>query len=123
MAETYSQSCLRATATVNFAFRCLTPYPQLILHYYLTVGNYYLPKKDRKAIEKLKNEGEGEVFKPDFNRTPLGLKIFTLQTLGMERFLDPSAEFSSETEAEWFKKINTPIMRFQIKAILNESIG
>ncbi len=131
--ETEDQTLEKATISRLYATEKVTPeliekhddrwYPQLILHYYLTVGNCYLPKKDRKAMEKLKEEGEGEVFKPDFNRTPLGLKIFTLQTLGMERFLDPSAEFSSETEAEWFEKINTPIMRFQIKAVLNESIG
>ncbi len=97
-------------------------FPKIQLHYYLTVGNSYLPKREKKALEKLKESGDG-VFKPDINKSFLGMKIFALQILKIEQFFDPDAEFSSESLKRWFEKITTPVMKFQIKSIFGFGIG
>lgn len=98
-------------------------YGKILLHYYLTVGNVYLPDKEKKAVQKLTEQGEGEVFKPDLNRNLLGMRIFMAQTINLEQFLDPEAEFTEDSLQEWFKPLQTPTMKFQTKAIYNFRIG
>ena len=57
-------------------------YPQLLLHYYLTLGKEHLPQRDRAKAEALVNE-ENKVWKPDFNKSLLGAKVHVLEKLGI----------------------------------------
>lgn len=97
-------------------------FQKIQLHYYLKKGRQHLSAREKKVIEKLREDNQ-EIFKPDLNKNSLGIKIFTLETLNIEQFFDPEAEFTSESLREWFDKINTPIMKFQIKSIFEFGIG
>ncbi|MGK7946975.1 MAG: plasmid replication protein, CyRepA1 family [Microcystaceae cyanobacterium] len=93
------------------------------LHYFLTVGQEYLAEKDRKAVSSLSESDKFEVFKPDFNKVTLGLKVFTLRALQIEQFFDSGAEFTHGKLQDWYKMITTPVMKSQLRAILGINIG
>ncbi|MBD2315140.1 DUF3854 domain-containing protein [Desertifilum sp. FACHB-1129] len=58
-------------------------YEQLRLHYFLTCGQQYLASRDRALAQQLIEQGEGNIFLPDFNRSQLGATIGTMARLGM----------------------------------------
>jgi len=62
-------------------------YPQLRLHYYLTVGCDYLTERDAQLAKAMILQGDGAIFAPDFNRSQLGAKIGVLDLLGIGRLL------------------------------------
>ncbi|MFM7714347.1 MAG: bifunctional DNA primase/helicase, partial [Microcystis sp.] len=61
-------------------------YPQIRLHYFLTVGNDFLADRDKKKLDDSLEHGEGKVFKPDMNRSLLSAKINLLKVLNVEQF-------------------------------------
>lgn len=95
-------------------------YPQIQLHYYLTIGNEHLAKKDERSLSRMKENGKGKVFKIDVNKKQLSAKVKALQSLQIEQFLNPDAEFSNDSLADWFAKILQ--FRFDIQAILGVGI-
>ena len=95
-------------------------YPQLQLHYYLTVGNIYLAERDRRSISQLKKQGNNKFFKPDINKRQLSPQIKALQLIGIEQFLNPEAEFTKDSLADWFEMVVK--WRFEIKSILGVNI-
>ncbi|MDJ0902204.1 MAG: DUF3854 domain-containing protein [Xenococcus sp. MO_188.B8] len=96
-------------------------YPQLQLHYYLTIGNAYLAQRDRRSLAKISEQGDGKAFKPDINKRQLSAKIKALQIIQVEQFFDPEAEFTKETLTEWLDFVIDH--RFDIKSILGVSIN
>ncbi len=58
-------------------------YQQLRLHYFLTIGRYYLADRDAMVARKLIEQGNGSLFLPDFNGSQLGAIIGTLEVLGI----------------------------------------
>lgn len=96
-------------------------YPQLQLHYYLTIGNQYLAERDRRLLSKLKEQGNGRAFKPDINKKQLSAVVKSLELLDIKQFLDPNAEFTKNTLDKWFSRIIE--MRFQIQIILGVGIN
>ena len=96
-------------------------YPQLQLHYYLTLGDRYLAERDRRSLLRIKEQGSGKAFKPDINKKQLSIQIKALRDLDLEQFLDPNAEFTKHSLADWFKKIREA--RFQIQTILGVAIN
>ena len=96
-------------------------YPQLQLHYYLTVGNKYLAQRDRQSLLVMKKQGNGKVFKPDVNKRQLSAQIKALQIIGIEQFLDKDAEFTKNSLSDWFEKILK--LRFDIKTVLGININ
>ena len=96
-------------------------YPQLQLHYYLTVGNIYLAERDRRSLSQLKKQGNNRIFKPDINKRQLSAQIKALQLIGIEQFLDPEAEFTKDSLADWFEMVLE--LRFDIKTLLGVSIN
>ncbi|MEA5420660.1 plasmid replication protein, CyRepA1 family [Spirulina sp. CCNP1310] len=62
-------------------------YPQLRLHYYLTVGRAHLTERDAQLAQAMILQGDGAIFAPDFNRSQLGAKIGVLDLLGIGRLL------------------------------------
>ena len=95
-------------------------YPQLQLHYYLTIGNIYLTQRDRRSLSHIKEQGKSKAFKPDINKRQLSAKVKALQLIKLEQFLDSDAEFSAESLKEWFDFVLQN--RFEIKTILGVSI-
>ena len=67
-------------------------YPQLQLHYYLTIGNQHLSYRDNAKLDLLAPDSQ-EPFKPDSNRLCLSAKVKALQALQIE-----GANRSVETE-------------------------
>jgi hypothetical protein len=98
-------------------------YPKWRLHYLMTLGNIFLGSRERSSLQSLKESGSGQVFKPDFTRKQLSGQIEALKRLEIEQFLDPLAEFTSDSLLEWFEKISTPRVRAQIKTILGVTIS
>jgi hypothetical protein len=98
-------------------------YPQIQLHYFMTVGRIYLHERDRRVANKMKEPGGGKVFKPDFNRRMLSSEVECLRLLEIEQFLDSYRSFTDKNLKEWYEKISSPITRSQIKAILGVSIN
>ncbi|MEL6929618.1 MAG: plasmid replication protein, CyRepA1 family [Cyanobacteria bacterium J06600_6] len=94
-------------------------YPQLQLLYFLTVANKYLPERDCKFLAKISKNNK--TFKPDINKKTLSAKIKALEIIQIQQFLNPEAEFSKDTLADWFEFVIE--LRFDIKTLLGVSIN
>ena len=97
-------------------------YPQIRLHYFLTVGNQFLGDRDKKKLDDSLENGEGKVFKPDMNRSLLSAKIQLLKLLNIEQFLDRDREFTGDDLAEWFETLKK-LPASQIKSILGFTLS
>lgn len=97
-------------------------YRKLQLHYYLTVGERFLPGRDKKKLSTLMEEG-GSLFKPDINKQCLGAIVYALKALNIEQFFDESAIFSKHSLKDWFEVLNNPMTRGQIRTILGVTIN
>jgi hypothetical protein len=97
-------------------------YPQIRLHYFLTVGNDFLADRDSKKLDDSLENGEGKIFKPDMNRSLLSAKINLLKLLNIEQFLDSDREFTGDDLAEWFEGLKK-IPASQIKSILGFTLS
>ncbi len=98
-------------------------YKQTKLHYYLMIDRLELMDKEKSKLDEFLTEGDGQLFKPDINKTLISLKIAALDGLGIQRFFDREALFTSDDLAEWFAQINTLAVRAQIKLILGIKIN
>ena len=96
-------------------------YPQLQLHYYLSVGKAKLLERDRSSLTRLTEEGDGKVFTPDLNKRQLLAKVKALQVIFIEQFFNEGAEFSKESLADWLDLVIQ--FRFDLKSILGVSIN
>lgn len=65
-------------------------YEKLRLQYFLTVGRKFLSSRDTMVAQWLLNQGEGQIFSPDFNASQLGARIAALEILEIPALLrDP----------------------------------
>ena len=94
---------------------------QLKLHFYLTIGSHLLTARDRKKVSALQGE-DGGIFAPDINRQCLSVAIAAFQLLGVERFLNPEAEFTKASLQEWYESLVVPT-RWDIKATTGVTIN
>ena len=97
-------------------------YRKLQLHYYLTVGERFLPGRDKKKLATLMEEG-GSLFKPDINKQCLGAIVYALKALNIEQFFDANMVFSKHSLKDWFEVLNNPMTRGQIRTILGVTIN
>jgi hypothetical protein len=97
-------------------------YPQIRLHYFLTVGNQFLGDRDKKKLDDSIENGEGKIFKPDMNRSLLSAKINLLKLFNVEQFLDSDREFTSDDLKDWFERLKK-IPVSQIKSILGFTLS
>lgn len=75
-------------------------YHKLRLHYFLTVGRSFLAERDRRIAHQLIQQGHGQIFQPDFNRSQLGAMVGTMDILGIPEILaNPERELSN-TDAD-----------------------
>lgn len=96
-------------------------YPQIQLHYYLTVGEAYLAERDRRTLTKIKEQGKGKAFKPDINKKQLSAQVEALKLIGIKQFLNPEAEFTKDNLAEWLETVIKH--RHHLKTILGVTIN
>jgi hypothetical protein len=64
-------------------------YPQLRMHYYLTLGREFLTNRDAKRAAAQLEAGENSLWKPDFNKGQLLPAVLLLENLNLLQFLTP----------------------------------
>ncbi len=67
-------------------------YKKLRCHYFVTLGRSYLADRDALIAKHLMQQGNGQIFQPDFNHSQLGAIIGTLEILGIHELLDNSSK-------------------------------
>lgn len=68
-------------------------YPRLRLHYYLTLGRDHVVARDKRTASAQVEQGKGDVWRPDFNKSLLRLKVEGLERLNLPAlFTDPDRE-------------------------------
>ena len=97
-------------------------YPKARLHYYLTVGREFLSTRDKQAIERQLESGEGSLFLPDVNRSLVGGRIKYLEALDIKNLLVPDTEWSSKSQTLIDLSIKARQYKEEIKAVLGISI-
>lgn len=95
-------------------------YGNLQLHYYLTIGNIFLKERDRRSLDRIKEQGNNRAFKPDINRKQLSAQLKTLELINIQQFLNPDTEFTKHSLADWFQEMVR--LRFDIKTVLGVNI-
>jgi hypothetical protein len=74
-------------------------YQKIRLHYFLTVGRFYLAERNALVARKLIEQGNGSLFLPDFNGSQLGAIVGTMEILGIPVLLaDPTRELRNTDE-------------------------
>lgn len=97
-------------------------YPQLRLHYYLTLGRTHLSERDKRAASAQLEHGEGDIWLPTFNKSQLGLAIASLERLGIPSLLTAGGELRNSDEKLQTLAELAKSNPWQIKAILGISI-
>ncbi|WP_298907258.1 hypothetical protein [uncultured Nostoc sp.] len=62
-------------------------YPQLRMHYYLTLGREFLTNRDAKRAKPQLEAGENSICQPDFNKGQLLPAVLLLENLNLLQFL------------------------------------
>ena len=91
-------------------------YPQLQLHYYLSIGRQYLKGRDTAKLKRLSPDGS-KPFVPDVNRSCLSLKIMALDALNIQQFFGENKTFTAADLAGWYEKI------FQCRSDIKKFLG
>jgi hypothetical protein len=97
-------------------------YPQLRLHYYLTLGREHLSERDKRAAFAQLEHGAGDIWLPTFNKSQLGLAIASIERLGIPNLLAAGGELRNSDEKLQALAELTKSNPWQIKAILGISI-
>jgi hypothetical protein len=96
-------------------------YPQLQLHYYLSGGAIYLAEREKRSLTKIKQQGNGKIFKPDLNKKQLSAKVSALELIGIQQFLNPLHEFTKDNLVEWLESVIR--FRFELKTIFGVAVN
>nr|WP_322720426.1 hypothetical protein [Nostoc sp. ChiQUE02]MDZ8233489.1 hypothetical protein [Nostoc sp. ChiQUE02] len=73
-------------------------YPQLRMHYYLTLGREFLTTRDAKRAKTQLEAGENSVWKPDFNKGQLLPAVLLLEELNLLQLLTPGEQLRGSDE-------------------------
>jgi hypothetical protein len=73
-------------------------YPQLRMHYYLTLGRNHLSTRDAKRAASQLEAGENSIWKPDFNKGQLLPAVLLLENLNLLQFLTPDVQLRGSDE-------------------------
>ncbi|MEH2388514.1 MAG: plasmid replication protein, CyRepA1 family [Nostoc sp.] len=74
-------------------------YPQLRMHYYLTLGRKFLTTRDAKRAKAQLELGKNSLWKPDFNKGQLLPAVLLLENLNLLQFLTPGEHLRGSDEA------------------------
>jgi hypothetical protein len=98
-------------------------YPQLRLHYYLTVGRQFLTSRDSKRAKALSEAGENAIWKPDFNKGQMLSRVLLLEELNLLQLLTPGEQLRSSDETMQQFKATAVENRYVIKNYLHVTIS
>ncbi|QLE45526.1 DUF3854 domain-containing protein (plasmid) [Nostoc sp. C052] len=98
-------------------------YPQLRMHYYLTLGREFLTNRDTKRAKAQLELGENSIWKPDFNKGQLLPAVLLLENLNLLQFLTPDVQLRGSDEKMVEFKALAVKHRHVIKNYLNVSIS
>ncbi|WP_375467185.1 plasmid replication protein, CyRepA1 family [uncultured Nostoc sp.] len=98
-------------------------YPQLRMHYYLTLGREFLTNRDAKRAKAQLEAGENSVWKPDFNKGQLLPAVLLLEELNLLQLLTPGEQLRSSDEAMQEFKALAVKHRHVIKNYLHVTIS
>ncbi|WP_223270093.1 plasmid replication protein, CyRepA1 family [Nostoc sp. 'Peltigera membranacea cyanobiont' 213] len=98
-------------------------YPQLRMHYYLTLGREFLTKCDVKRAAAQLEAGENSIWKPDFNKGQLLPAVLLLESLNLLQFLTPDVQLRGSDEKMLEFKALAVKHRHVIKNYLHVSIS
>lgn len=98
-------------------------YPQLRMHYYLTLGREFLTTRDAKRAKAQLSAGENSIWKPDFNKGQLLPAVLLLENLNLLQFLTPDVQLRGSDEKMVEFKALAVTHRHVIKNYLNVSIS
>ncbi|MGF2037314.1 MAG: plasmid replication protein, CyRepA1 family [Nostoc sp. CmiVER01] len=98
-------------------------YPQLRMHYYLTLGREFLTKRDAKRAKAQLELGENSIWKPDFNKGQLLPGVLLLENLNLLQFLTPDVQLRGTDDKMMEFKALAVVHRHVIKNYLNVSIS
>ncbi|WP_392476561.1 hypothetical protein [Nostoc sp. C110] len=98
-------------------------YPQLRMHYYLTLGREFLTTRDAKRAKAQLEAGENSIWKPDFNKGQLLPAVLLLENLNLLQFLTPDVQLRGSDEKMVEFKALAVTHRHVIKNYLNVSIS
>ncbi|WP_242049390.1 plasmid replication protein, CyRepA1 family, partial [Aulosira sp. FACHB-615] len=98
-------------------------YPQLRLHYYLTVGREFLASRDSKRAKAQAEAGDNAIWKPDFNKGQMLSSVLLLEKLNLLQLLKTGVRLrGSDDVMQEFKAIALK-HRYLIKNYLNVTIS
>lgn len=98
-------------------------YPQLRLHYYLTLGQEFLTKRDAKRALAQAEAGENAIWKPDFNKGQMLSGVLLLEKLNLLQLLTSGEELRGSDRAMQELKRVALLNRYLIKTCLNLTIS
>ncbi|MFW9259861.1 plasmid replication protein, CyRepA1 family [Nostoc sp. CALU 546] len=98
-------------------------YPQLRMHYYLTLGREFLTNRDAKRAASQLEAGENSIWKPDFNKGQLLPAVLLLENLNLLQFLTPDVQLRGSDEKMLEFKALAVQHRHVIKNYLNVTIS
>ncbi|MEH1770991.1 MAG: plasmid replication protein, CyRepA1 family [Nostoc sp.] len=98
-------------------------YPQLRMHYYLTLGREFLTNRDAKRAAAQLEAGENSIWKPDFNKGQLLSAVLLLENLNLLQFLTADVQLRGSDEKMVEFKALAVQHRHVIKNYLNVSIS
>ncbi len=96
-------------------------YPQIRLHYFLTIGKSFLSERDQRAAGK--SIHNGQLWMPDFNRSQLGASVASLEFLGIAALLDDKRQYRGNDEDLQQLSVLAHANRKGIKDILKTKIS
>jgi hypothetical protein len=96
-------------------------YPQLKLHFYLTLGRAKVADRDRKLGEKML--ACKSAWLPDFNGGQLGLVIHALELFNIPNFIAGDRQFRG-TDADLVQMANNALsVKWQVKTVLGITLS
>lgn len=102
-------------------------YPQLRLHYFLTLGREHLVERDATTAKAQIEAGDNSIWKPDFNRGQLLPIVLLLENLKISYFLTPGVMFrGSDPQLQQLKALAVQhkyIIRNYLGISISEELG
>ncbi|MBD0390207.1 MAG: hypothetical protein ICV54_27835 [Nostoc sp. C3-bin3] len=98
-------------------------YPQLRMHYYLTLGREFLTKRDAKRAKAQAEAGNNAIWKPDFNKGQMLSSVLLLAKLNLLQLLKPGVKWrSTDAKMQELKRVAVE-NRYFIKTCLNVTVS
>ncbi|QFS51425.1 plasmid replication protein, CyRepA1 family [Nostoc sphaeroides] len=98
-------------------------YPQLRMHYYLTLGREFLTTRDAKRAKAQLEAGQNSIWKPDFNKGQLLPAVLLLEEVNLLQLLMPNVKLRGTDEKMVEFKALALKHRHVIKNYLHVSIS